>query len=97
MAVVYVGRNQDPSRVYRSLREAADRVGSAKPKRVTDGPGVAFVIDTATHNTWRNAAKSGPDAKKRAAKVKPDTASAPRQNKQKMTPVEEPKRAGGDG
>lgn len=88
MAVVYVGRHQDPSRVARSLMEAAARVGGAKPATITDGPTLGFVVDAATHSAWRTAAKSGPDVKKRKPKTKPDTASAPKANRQKMKPVE---------
>ena len=88
MAVVYVGRHQDASRVARSLTEAADRVGGAKPMTVTDGPTLGFVVDAATHSAWRTAAKSGPDAKKRKPRAKPDTASAPKQNRQRMKPAE---------
>src|SRR5690625_6893080 len=76
MAVVYVGRHQDPSRVARSLIEAAERVGGEKPTTITDGPTMGFVVDAATHSAWRTAAKSGPDAKKRKPRAKPDTASA---------------------
>ena len=88
MAVVYVGRHQDPSRVARSLIEAAERVGGDKPTTITDGPTMGFVVDAATHSAWRTAAKSGPDAKKRKPRAKPDTASAPKQQRQKMKPVE---------
>lgn len=88
MAVVYTGPHQDPSRVARSLQEAAKRVGGAAPVTVTDGPTLGFVVDTATHNAWRTAAKSGAETKKRKPRTKPDTASAPKQNRQRMKPVE---------
>ena len=84
MARVFVARHQDPSRVAASLRQAALRVGGAPIRTDTSGQRMAFIVDSATHESWRNPPK--PAVKKSPAKRKASTSQS---GPQKMKPVDD--------